>query len=171
MAKDDTTKHGTEPMRDAVMRDLRPMGVHSRGGPTPEMLAKANATIDKMTQDFPNWASKDVDKLDALLAQVASGDADPAMIKDVYKLAHDMRGQGGSFGYPVVTGVAGSFCKFVNSLDEIDQGAIEILQAHVKALRAVLQNKIAGDGGPVGAKIQDGLDRAVARYNEKRAEG
>lgn len=143
------------------------MGISGRNGPTPEMLAKANATIEKMTQDFPNWAIKDVDSLDQLLEEFA-GSHDTARMKDIYKIAHDMRGQGGSFGYPVITGIAGSFCNFVNALEEKDPSALEILQAHTKSMRAVLQNKISGDGGPLGAKIQISLDRAVARYFEKR---
>lgn len=139
--------------------------VTGSGGPTPEMLAKADAAIKKMTEDYPSWAINEVDRLGELIQSEADDQSrDQERLKEAYKLSHDMRGQGGSFGYPMITGVAGSFCNFVNSLDAIDGKAVDILQAHVKAMRAVLQNRIAGDGGPIGAKILDGLNKAVAKY-------
>lgn len=170
MKYDHTANSEMDSMQNSVLRDLRPMGETGRGGPTPEMLAKANAAIDEMIREFPNWAIQDVDSLDTVLARDIEEFRDGNRLKDAYKLAHDMRGQGGSFGYPVITTVAGSFCKFVNTLEDLDQAALDILRAHSKALRTILQNKIAGDGGPVGAKIQDGLDRAIARHVDGRTE-
>lgn len=148
-----------------TMRDK----VSGKGGPTPEMLAKADAAVNRMTESYPTWAIKDVDTLGSLIDSEASDmKRDEDRLREAYKLSHDMRGQGGSFGYPMITGVADSFCKFVNSLDAIDGRAVEILQAHVKAMRAILQNRIKGDGGPIGAKILDGLHKAVAKYAEKK---
>lgn len=142
--------------------------VTGSGGPTKEMLAKADAAISKMTEDYPNWAIQDVDRLGELVDSEANdGKRDETRLQEAYKLSHDMRGQGGSFGYPMITGVAGSFCSFVNSLDTLDDKAVAILHAHVKAMRAVLLNKISGDGGPIGEKILDGLQKAVAKYDRK----
>lgn len=143
--------------------------VSGSGGPTPEMLARAEAAVSQMSDDYPGWALDDVNRLGAMVAEVAPTDANGKdVLGDAFKLAHDMRGQGGSFGYPLMTRIANSFCRYVESLNTVDAGALEICDAHVKSMRAVLQNRVKGDGGAIGAQIAEGLETAVQRYNEKR---
>lgn len=142
--------------------------VQGRGGPSQEMLAKAESAISEMSDDYPNWAIEDVNQLGKLVEQTELGVGNGKQIMgEAFKLAHDMRGQGGSFGYPLMTRIAGSFCRFVENLEEIDQGAVDICAAHVKSMRAVLQNKVKGNGGPIGAQIGDGLEAAVKKYMDK----
>jgi hypothetical protein len=143
--------------------------VSGSGGPTPDMLAKAEAAISQMSDDYPNWALVDVDRLGAMVAEAKPSDASgKEVLGEAFKLAHDMRGQGGSFGYPLMTRIANSFCRFIEALDNVDAGALEICDAHVKSMRAVLQNRVKGDGGTLGAQIADGLETAVQRYKAKR---
>lgn len=144
--------------------------VTGSGGPTPDMLAKAEAAISQMSEDYPNWALADVDRLDAMVKEARPADANgKEVLGEAFKLAHDMRGQGGSFGYPLMTRIANSFCRFVEALDGVDKGALDICEAHLKSMRAVLQNRVKGDGGAIGAQIADGLETAVRRYKAKRA--
>jgi hypothetical protein len=90
-------------------------------------------------------------------------------MQESFKLVHDMRGQGGSFGFPLITRIAGSYCRFVESLENVDPGALEICQAHANAMRAVLLNNVTGSGGSIGTQIADGLEKAVQKHCEKRA--
>ncbi|MEQ8440373.1 MAG: phosphorelay protein [Alphaproteobacteria bacterium] len=144
--------------------------VSGSGGPTPEMLAKAEAAINQMSEDYPTWAIDDVERLGTLIAEAKPGVGNgKVLLSEAFKMAHDMRGQGGSFGYPLMTRIANSFCRFVEGLEELDKHSLEICNAHVKSMRAILQNKVKGTGGPTGAQIADGLEMAVKRYMEKRA--
>ena len=130
------------------------------------MLAKAEAAISNMADDYPSWAVDDVDRLDALVKSTEPGAGNgKERMQEAFKLAHDMRGQGGSFGYPLMTRIARSLCRFVESLDNVDPGALEICAAHVNSMRAVLQNRVKGTGGPIGAQIADGLETAVKKYS------
>jgi chemotaxis protein histidine kinase CheA len=132
------------------------------------MLAKAQAAIAKMSDDYPGWAMDDVNNLEKLIQDVEPGSGTGReQLRDAFKLAHDMRGQGGSFGFPLMTRIANSFCRFAEGLDTIDQGALEICMAHVNAMRAILQNDVRGTGGPIGAQIADGLELAVQKYTDK----
>jgi hypothetical protein len=143
--------------------------VSGGGGPSPEMLAKAEAAINKMSEDYPSWAVDDVDRLEQLVKQAQPGVGNGReLMQEAFKLAHDMRGQGGSFGYPLMTRISNSFCRFVEQLNEVDTGSLEICMAHVASMRAVLQNRVKGTGGAVGAQIADGLETAVQKYKTKR---
>jgi chemotaxis protein histidine kinase CheA len=142
--------------------------VSGSGGPTPEMLAKAQAAIAKMSDDYPGWAMEDVQNLEKLILDTNPGVGNGReQMRDAFKLAHDMRGQGGSFGFPLMTRIANSFCRFIEGLASIDQGALDICMAHVNAMRAILQNNVRGTGGPLGAQIADSLELAVQKYMDK----
>lgn len=146
--------------------------VSGSGGPTPEMLARAEAAIAEMSDDYPDWAAKDVDALEALVAKLSPGIAtDDEPVREAFRKAHDMRGQGGSFGYPLMTRIANSFCRFTETVESLDADAIGILETHVDAMRAVIGNKVKGTGGDVGAQIADGLDAAVQKYIDKHGKG
>ncbi|MEQ8604617.1 MAG: phosphorelay protein [Marivibrio sp.] len=143
--------------------------VSGGGGPSPEMLAKAEAAIAKMSDDYPNWASKDVETLSALVARIEPGvDNEAEPVREAFRLAHDMRGQGGSFGYPLMTRIANSFCRFTEKVDVLDAGGVGILETHVNAMRAIVGNRVKGTGGEMGDQIADGLDAAVRKYLAKR---
>lgn len=142
--------------------------VSGSGGPSQEMLAKAEAAISKMSEDYPEWAMNDVERLDILIKQAKPGvGSGKELMEAAFKLAHDMRGQGGSFGYPLMTRIANSLCRFVEELKAVDEGALQICMAHVKSMRAVLQSKVKGTGGEIGAQIAEGLETAVEKYNNK----
>lgn len=144
--------------------------VSGSGGPSAEMLAKAEAAISKMADDYPTWAIHDVDRLGDMLKSAKTGVGNgKELLDEAFKLAHDMRGQGGSFGYPLMTRIANSFCRYVEKLEEVDKSALEICNAHVTSMHAVLTNRVKGDGGKIGAQIAAGLEQAVEKYNEKLA--
>ena len=133
-----------------------------------DMLARAEAAVRELTSDYPGWAMADVEQLLQQIASIPPGAAreDP-IVTSTHKKAHDMRGQGGSFGYPVITAIAESFCRFLNGLSTVDKKALEILAAHAKAMRVILANGLAGDGGPAGKKLIGELQAVVQKHVDR----
>src|SRR3546814_7041237 len=68
-----------------------------------EAMARAEAAVAALRVDYLRWVEEDLAKLDAALSMAARDAAQrDAALQDVHRVAHDMRGQGGSFGYPLV---------------------------------------------------------------------
>ena len=42
---------------------------------------------------------------------------------------------------------------------------VEVVKAHVDAMRAVIREKVSGDGGQVGKELLAGLKAAVQRFD------
>jgi len=147
--------------------------VSDQGATLSEKLTKAEDTIRQLSADYPTWALEDLSRLESVLAKIESenelpdqaGDT-PAKppLREAYRISHDMRGQGGSFGYPLMTHIATSLCRFIDTLETTDKPARAILSAHTAAMRAILINKVSGDGGPLGQRIVTGLEQATANY-------
>jgi hypothetical protein len=88
------------------------------------------------------------------------------VLQEVFLIAHDMRGLGGSFGYPYVTDIAGLLCKLARSTEHITPKLIAAIEAHVEALTAVIANKVAGGNDPVTRQVVDGLRELSQRLLE-----
>lgn len=139
----------------------------SGGGPiSPEMLARAKEAVASLAPQFAALLAKDVEKVCDLYAE---GLADPPrrfeIAKAIFDVTHDLRGQAGTFDYPLVTRVGSSLCRFIESLTVCDDACFEVIGVHVDALNAVLRNSIRGDGGPLGREIAVGLETAVKKVS------
>jgi len=107
-------------------------------------------------------ALQDVATLEALLA--ALGD-DPAAWaaaqRHMREIAHNIHGQGSSFGYPLMTRVGHSLSRLLKAIGPEGAPDLALLGAHVKVLRTVLDKDIRGDGGELGAALVARLEALV----------
>ena len=80
---------------------------------------------------------------------------------EINLLALELRGQGGTFGYPLIS----TFGKMLydSTLEGCreDDNAVKIVQAHVDSMRAVIREKISGDGGEIGRELLASLKKAI----------
>jgi len=128
-----------------------------------QLLERAQAALDRL-RDFylTDWAPAAVDELYCALAEVAGARGDRAeSFREMFRIAHDMKGQGETFGYPLLSEIGGSLCHFTQDRRNASGGEMVVLRAHADAARRVLELRLAGDGGLAGRRIMRDL-RAVA---------
>lgn len=127
-----------------------------------EVMAKAEAAIDRLTEEYPRHALRDLRDL-TLYADRMAGDAANRVSHygEVLRIAHDMRGQGALFGYPAVTRCAGSLCTATRSIGADDRLILAIIRAHVAALRAILEIRAAGPADRQALTVAAGLELLV----------
>src|SRR5689334_15222288 len=78
------------------------------------VLARAQAAVADLAKTYIPNTTTDLDRCAALL-KTAREDASirTASIKELYGIAHNIKGQGSSFGYPLVTRIGHSLCTLV----------------------------------------------------------
>ena len=81
----------------------------------------------------------------------------------VWRAAHDLKGMGGTYGYPLVTQLAASLCRLTET--EAGKSAARVnpalVDAHVDGLRAALRDRIASDAHPLGRALVQTLEAKV----------
>jgi len=132
-------------------------------GIDPAVLQRAEQAIAAMAGEYVAWATRDVGRLQAAVASARGNPADPAALTPVREIAHEVRGQGGTFGYPLVTRLASSLYRLLVERPVLPLAAYATLDAHVDALRAVIAQGVKGDGGAVGQQLAGELEAMVAR--------
>ncbi|MCB2106547.1 MAG: hypothetical protein KDE14_02545, partial [Rhodobacteraceae bacterium] len=80
------------------------------------------------------------------------------------------RGQGGTFGYPLITVFAKSLYDVTKPPCPHDDAMLEIVKAHIDTMRAVIREKIEGDGGEIGQQLFKMLKVAIGKYGGKTSE-
>lgn len=129
------------------------------------VLARAQAAVDDLAKGYTTWARADVDRarkaLDAALAEPAQR---AKQVEELFRVAHDLKGQGTSFGYPLVTRIADSLCRLTRDRKlAYEDRHLDLARAHLDAAQLVLTKEIKGDGGQVGADLAAKL---AARVDE-----
>ncbi|WP_404384069.1 phosphorelay protein [Caenispirillum salinarum] len=134
------------------------------GGVDLDALEKAEALIAGLQGDYLSWVEGDLEKLQEFYK--AAETADPAdrreKLRDVFSVAHDVKGQGGSFNYHLMTTIANQLCRFIEKLPEqVSKGQMEVVKVHIDALRLVIAQRLEGDGGRAGSNLVRGLDAVI----------
>ena len=133
---------------------------------SPEALEEAEKALGKMSEDYPDWVSNIIVKLQEQHGRCVDT---PEMRRDCFEeinhMAHDMKGQGGTFGYPLITNFADSLYGFtIQRPGEITDSQVELIKSHLDAMRAVIRGRVSGDGGEIGAKLSESLNQAIEKH-------
>lgn len=138
-----------------------------KGGPGAvnlEALERAEQVIADLSDDYLGWVKEDMDRIQSGIDKLKSGDGDAKELLDsIFQTSHDIKGQGGSFGYDLMTTVGNDLCRFVEQIKEPTQKDTNILQLHLDTMRLIINQKIKGDGGDLGEKLLSGLDLVIQK--------
>lgn len=135
-------------------------------------LARAEAAVADLAKSYVGWAMADVEKCTGYLTtaraiapagDLAEGAVDDRMIavQALYAVAHNIKGQGSSFGFPLMTRLGDSLCRLTRTKRPVPDADLNVIQAHLDAMRLVLVQGIRGDGGALGDKLAQRLETMV----------
>lgn len=129
------------------------------------IIADVEAGIETMKQDYDAELAADLAVLDGALAEfkATSGEVRADAAAALYRAAHDMRGLAGSFGYPLLTGIASSLCAFIDRTDDDLAPHIQVVELHLGAMHAVVANKVTGGGGKQGRALLESISALVTK--------
>ncbi len=142
------------------------VGPPGTGGVDADVLARAEKVIEDMADNYLVWVKDDIANLQAACDDLAAAEpgSDPKPhLERLFSIAHDMKGQGGSFGYPLITRVGNTLCRLVENLETPSDRDIEAIRLHVDAMRLIIANRMTDDGGPEGHRLIRGLELVLAK--------
>ncbi|MEQ9444814.1 MAG: response regulator, partial [Rhodospirillaceae bacterium] len=127
------------------------------------------SALKREAAGFIHWAKQYLDNLskEVVAAKTLSTDRHQHF-DEINIIAHELRGQGGTFGYPLITLFAKSLYEATKMPRKEDDAALDIAKVHIDTMRAVIREDIQGDGGEIGQQLYKSLKLAIAKH-EKRA--
>ena len=139
------------------------------GAVSEEALKRALTEMKKAEEDYPDWVRQSLSELaDEMKAAWAKPVTErTAHIRKIGLMAHELKGQGGTFGYPLISMFGKSLYDFTQTDVRITDNHMEIVKAHVDVMRAVISDRVAGSGGGLGKDLMTGLEQAIEKYSDK----
>ena len=134
------------------------------GGIDANAIAKAEAALKAMSSQFGQWLQDEITKLDAAQAAIRAEGLNTQTAEGLYFRAHDLKGLGTTYQYPLVTRLAGSLCKLLDDPAQRTQAPLNLLDAHIDAIRAVVRDQIQTDDHPTGRVLAETLEAEVAAF-------
>ncbi|HYH39412.1 MAG TPA: response regulator [Azospirillum sp.] len=130
------------------------------------VLEAAEAEIQSRAGDYATWIAAEVEEMARRIDRLGAGSRHVAgLVADINRSAHEMRGQGGIFGYPLITQVAKSLYEATGGgLKSVTPNEQLLFKAHVDAIRAVMHGRVSGDGGTTGQQLLASLEVAKKKY-------
>jgi len=135
-------------------------------------IERAERVVKSMEKDYAVWAQDDLGTLEATFARYRARTGDPAEnMRTMFRIALDMKGQGASFGYQLVTEIADRLAAFLENRDTLGPFDCEVVMAHVAAMRAVFAQDVRGDGGGTGRALIGGLHKLIEKAAAQAGSG
>lgn len=129
------------------------MGTAEKSMDFDAMVAQAEAAVAALRDSYREQLLVDVASLLEIWSGLERGVAVAEVMHQVHAISHNVKGQGGSFGYDLVTSIGASLCDYIRSGTRQSADEINIVHAHIKILKMVGENDIAGTGGETGERI------------------
>lgn len=120
-----------------------------------EAVARAEARMAEIVEEEPDWADDDLARLvEACVAAEGEPENKKRHIETLYTCAHELKGMGGNFGYPIVTEIASLLCKYIQQHDPVDPRVVGL---HVDSLKLVFDHNLSGEDSEEGRVLVERL--------------
>lgn len=135
------------------------------GGPLKPLderhIANLQAAMESFASGMDDWIRTDLERLVRARNSFLQHNQSADHIDKLRLAAHDLKGLGTTYGFPLVSIIADALCKAIEM--SLEKGALpeDLVNAHVDALRAVVNlNMRDHENGPA-AELLRGLSKLV----------
>lgn len=126
----------------------------SGDGLDPDVLARAEAVLADLSERYLGWVDADLVRLESCLAEVMSRpDCRADLLCRMFGIVHDMKGQGATFDYPLVSELGNRLCRLLEATSHPTTEDLDRIAALAAAMGRVIRGRLSGDGGDAGRRL------------------
>jgi len=128
------------------------------------LIEKADEALKDMRSSFAQWLEEEVDKLEvaAVAARKAGLNTDEG--ENLFIRAHDLRGLGTTYEFPIITRLASSMTKLIDIKEKREVASMNLVMAHVGAIRAALSQNIRDSDDMVAGELAAELEKQAVEF-------
>jgi chemotaxis protein histidine kinase CheA len=142
---------------------LKVAGSGRLGALDPAAIAKAEAALKSLSGNFAQWLQDEITKLENARQAIRAEGMTTETTESLYLRAHDLKGLGTTYGFPLITRIAASLCVLTDDAEKRTRAPIAMIDAHIDAIRAAVRDDIKTDEHPVGRALAEELEARVAK--------
>jgi chemotaxis protein histidine kinase CheA len=137
-------------------------------------VARAEQALSGLSGEFRQWMEIEVGRLAAAHAAVLEGGFTQAARDELFRAAHDIKGDAVTFGFPPAGAVAESLCRVIEHAPDLAQVPPDLIVHHINAIQAIVHEHTRLDtismSNELSRRLRIVADEYLARVNRDRPE-
>ena len=137
-------------------------------------IARAEKALAGLSGEFKNWMSVEADRLAAAHAAILKTGFTDFSREELFRAAHDIKGDAATFGYPSAGAAAESLCRIIEHAPDLDQVPSNLIAHHINAIQAIVRERTKLDTVSMASELSRQLrgvaDEYLAHANRDRPE-
>jgi HPt (histidine-containing phosphotransfer) domain-containing protein len=154
------------PLRKVLRR------VDEKDGDDP--VARAEKALAGLAGEFGSWMSVEAARLSAAHAAVVKDGFTLKACEELFRAAHDIKGDAATFGYPSAAAAAESLCRIIEHAPDLAKVPRELLAHHINAIQAIVHDHTRLDStalaGELSRRLRKVADEYLVHVNRDRPE-
>jgi chemotaxis protein histidine kinase CheA len=134
------------------------------GAIDPAAIAKAEAALKSLSGNFTQWLNDEIAKLETARNTIRHEGTTAETMESLYLRAHDLKGLGATYGFPLITRIAGLLCRLIDDRAKRLQAPMGLIDAHIDAIKAAARDDIKTEEHPVGRILVQELEGRVKEF-------
>src|ERR1700754_461758 len=130
-------------------------------GDSDDPVARAEKALEGLSSEFGNWMTIEPDRLSAAHAAILSGGFTDATRAELFRAAHDIKGDAATFGYPSAGAAAESLCRIIEHAPDLGEVPSDLIAHHINAIEAIVRERTKLDTVSMASELSRQL-RGVA---------
>jgi HPt (histidine-containing phosphotransfer) domain-containing protein len=127
-------------------------------------VARAEKALADLSGEFKNWMLVEAERLSAAHAKVLTEGFTDRNCEELFRAAHDIKGDAATFGYPSAGATAESLCRVIEHAPDLDKVPPELITHHVNAIQAIVHDHTKLDTVTVAGELSRRLRKVADEY-------
>ncbi|WP_291860559.1 Hpt domain-containing protein [Bradyrhizobium sp.] len=137
-------------------------------------VARAEKALAGLSGEFKNWMAIEADRLSDAHASILRDGFTSVTRAELFRAAHDIKGDAATFGFPSAGAAAESLCRIIEHAPDLDEVPSDLIAHHINAVQAIVRERTrldtAATAGELSKQLRGIADAFLALANRDRPE-
>ncbi len=137
-------------------------------------VGRAEQALADLSVEFVAWMSVECARLATAYAAIQKDGFNAQNREELFRAAHDIKGDAATFGYPTAAAAAESLCRIIEHAPDLDQVPGELIVHHINAIQAIVREQakidMTGMADELSARLRGVADEYLIHVNRDRPE-
>ncbi|HWX04387.1 MAG TPA: Hpt domain-containing protein [Bradyrhizobium sp.] len=137
-------------------------------------VARAEQALAGLSGEFKKWMAIEADRLSAAHAVVLKRGFTDQTREELFRAAHDIKGDAATFGYPSAGAAAESLCRIIEHAPDLEKVPSELIVYHINAIQAIVRERTKLDtvstASALSRQLRGVADEYLMKVNRDRPE-
>jgi HPt (histidine-containing phosphotransfer) domain-containing protein len=143
---------------------LKKAVVKHRGPGIDDPVSRAEQALADLSSEFSQWMEIECRRLDAARNQAKHSGLTDKNREELFRAAHDIKGQAATFGFPLIAPVAESLCRLIEHTPEPGRIPLTLIDQHVDGIRAIAHKNTQGDAETTALRLAHRLRQVTNEF-------